>query len=68
MMDEEEDAPFVPDVRDRNRQPLDDESRVDEDRIREEMDALEEEVPFVPMIAKRRGARLKEMADGETED
>lgn len=66
MRDEEEGAPFVPDVRDRNRRRLDeDEKAVDGDSIREEMDALEDEVPFVPMIAKRRDARLKEMADAE---
>ena len=68
MRDEEEDAPFVPDVRDRNRRRPDDETTVDGDSIREEMDALEDEVPFVPMIAKRRDARLKGMADAEDDD
>lgn len=61
---DDEGAPFVPDVRDRNRQPPDDEKAVDEEDIREEIDALDDEVPFVPMISARRDARLKELSDG----
>lgn len=66
-MEDDEGAPFVPDVRDRNRQSLDDETAVDGEHIREEMDAMEEEAPFVPMIAKRRDARLTDTADTDDE-
>lgn len=66
--DEEEDAPFVPDVRDRNRRRPEEERAVDGEDIREEMDAMADEVPFVPMIAKRRDARLRGLGDGEDGD
>jgi len=57
----EEEAPIVPDVRGRNRRRESvEEVRVDEDGIREEMDALKREAPFVPTVAKRREERIRD--------
>lgn len=57
----EEEAPIVPDVRGRNRRRENvEEVRVDEEGIREEMDALRNEAPFVPTVAKRREERIRD--------
>jgi len=57
----EKDAPIVPDVRGRNRQRENvEEVHVDEEGIREEMDALRREAPFVPTVAKRREERIRD--------
>ena len=59
----EEEAPIVPDVRGRNRRKEDVEGaevEVDEEGIREEMDALRNEAPFVPTVAKRREQRIRD--------
>lgn len=68
MIDEDE-APIVPDVRGRNRRKLQDETEVDGETIKEDIDALRMEAPFVPMIAKRRSLRLKKVKQvHETDD
>ncbi|MDY6779208.1 MAG: hypothetical protein SV760_01400 [Halobacteria archaeon] len=65
-MKDDEGAPFVPDVRSRNRKKPESEEDVktdaetDGEAIKEDMDALRIETPFVPMIAKRREKRLKD--------
>ena len=57
----EEDAPFVPDVRGRNRRRENVEAaHVDGEGIREEMEALRNKVPFVPTVAKRREERIRD--------
>jgi hypothetical protein len=57
----EEDAPFVPDVRGRNRRRENVEAaHVDGEGIREEMEALQDEAPFVPTVAKRREERIRD--------
>jgi len=57
----DEDAPIVPDVRGRNRRRENvEEVHVDEEGIREEMDALKREAPFVPTVAKRREERIRD--------
>jgi len=59
MTDEE--APIVPDVRGRNRRRGDVEGAgVDGEGIREEMEALRDEAPFVPTVAKRREERIRD--------
>jgi len=56
-MTNEEVDPIVPDLRGRNRKKESPEkTTVDEDGIREEIDALEREAPFVPTVAERRRA------------
>ncbi|MDY7082600.1 MAG: hypothetical protein SXQ77_09405 [Halobacteria archaeon] len=55
----DEGPPMVPDVRGRNRRRPDGESEIDSEGIKEEMDALKMEAPFVPVIAKRRESRLR---------
>lgn len=61
----EDEAPIVPDVRGRNRrkenvEEAEVEVEVDEEGIREEMDALRNEAPFVPTVAKRREQRIRD--------
>ncbi len=59
----EEEAPIVPDVRGRNRRKENVEGaevEVDEEGIREEMDAFRNEAPFVPTVAKRREQRIRD--------
>jgi hypothetical protein len=59
----EDEAPIVPDVRGRNRRKENVEEaevEVDEEGIREEMDALRNEAPFVPTVAKRREERIRD--------
>lgn len=59
----EDEAPIVPDVRGRNRRTENVEEaevEVDEEGIREEMEALRNEAPFVPTVAKRREQRIRD--------
>jgi hypothetical protein len=57
----DEDAPIVPDVRGRNRSRESvEEASVDGEGIREEMEALRDEAPFVPTVAKRREERIRD--------
>ncbi|MCX2819145.1 hypothetical protein EGH25_07240 [Haladaptatus sp. F3-133] len=57
----DEDAPIVPDVRGRNRRRENvEEAHVDGEGIREEMEALRDEAPFVPTVAKRREERIRD--------
>lgn len=68
-MIEEDQAPIVPDVRSRNRRGIQDEQEVDGESIKEDIEALRMEAPFVPMIAKRRSLRLKKVRKlQETDD
>lgn len=68
MIDEDE-APIVPDVRGRNRRAMKNQQEVDGETIKEDIDALRMEAPFVPMIAKRRSLRLKKVKEvRETDD
>ncbi len=69
MTEDEKEAPFVPDVRDRNRPKPQSLKDVDGESVKEEMDALEKEAPFVPMISKRRDSRIKKAKEKqENED
>jgi hypothetical protein len=57
----DKDAPIVPDVRGRNRRRENvEEKSVDGEGIREEMEALRDEAPFVPTVAKRRDERIRD--------
>jgi len=52
---------MVPDLRGRNRKSdVPKKSTVDEEGIREEIDAFEREAPFVPTVAKRRAERVRD--------
>ncbi|MFP4632394.1 MAG: hypothetical protein ACLFMT_03030 [Halobacteriales archaeon] len=67
-MTDDEIVPGVPDVRGRNIRRLEDEAEVDGESIQEEMDALQREVPFVPIVAKRRDQRLRDVRVGRADD
>lgn len=56
-MIEDPEAPLVPEIRQRSRP--DDPPETDHESVREELDALRMEAPFVPMISKRRARRLE---------
>lgn len=56
-MIEDPHAPLVPDTKRRNK--ITEATKADRDSVREEMDALRMEAPFVPMVSKRRATRLQ---------
>lgn len=62
----DEEAPIVPDVRGRNRRRENvEEVHVDSEGIREEIDALRREAPFVPTVAKRREERIRDVVGAD---
>lgn len=56
MIDDPE-APLVPEIRQRSRP--ENRTEADHEDVREDIDALQMEAPFVPMISKRRARRLE---------